>query len=56
MREKIELTIQDSADRERVDQILDKINEVGYDNLSEDEKKVLKEASYLISQEEERKN
>lgn len=42
--------------RERVDQILDKINEVGYDNLSEDEKKVLKEASYLISQEEERKN
>ncbi|MFQ5824296.1 MAG: rhomboid family intramembrane serine protease [bacterium] len=42
--------------RERVDEILDKINEVGYDNLSEDEKKILKEASHLFSQERETEN
>ncbi|MFQ5825545.1 MAG: rhomboid family intramembrane serine protease, partial [bacterium] len=42
--------------RERVDQILDKINEVGYDNLTEDEKNILKEASHLFSKEEEKKN
>ncbi|MFQ6113751.1 MAG: rhomboid family intramembrane serine protease [bacterium] len=39
--------------RERVDEILDKINEVGYDNLSEDEKKLLQQASDLFSQEKE---
>ena len=37
--------------RERVDAILDKINEVGYDNLSEDEKEVLRKASRMLSQE-----
>lgn len=31
--------------RERVDAILDKINEVGYDNLSEEEKRILNQAS-----------
>jgi len=36
--------------RERVDVILDKINEVGYENLSENEKQVLKEASQYLSQ------
>jgi len=36
--------------RERVDVILDKINEVGYENLSEDEKQVLKKASQYLSQ------
>lgn len=42
--------------RERVDEILDKINEVGYDNLSEDEKKLLQQASHLFSQEKEPEN
>jgi membrane associated rhomboid family serine protease len=42
--------------RERVDEILDKINEVGYDNLSEDEKKLLQEASHLFSQQKETEN
>ncbi|MFQ5706672.1 MAG: rhomboid family intramembrane serine protease [bacterium] len=42
--------------RERVDQILDKINEVGYDNLTEEEKSILKEASHLLSQEKEKEN
>lgn len=36
--------------RERVDVILDKINEVGYENLSEDEKQILKKASQYLSQ------
>ena len=40
---------------ERVDQILDKINQVGYDNLSKEEKKTLGEASQLLSQQTERK-
>ncbi len=40
---------------ERVDQILDKINLVGYDNLTKEEKKTLEEASQLLSQQSERK-
>jgi len=36
--------------REHVDAILDKINEVGYDNLTEEEKQILKRASQLFSQ------
>ena len=39
--------------RERVDEILDKINEVGYDKLSEEEKRILQEASQKYSQEKE---
>jgi membrane associated rhomboid family serine protease len=35
---------------EEVDQILDKISEVGYENLSEREKKILKNASNKLSQ------
>jgi len=42
--------------RERVDEILDKINEVGYDGLSEEEKGILREASQKFSQEKEPKN
>jgi len=34
---------------ERVDQILDKINLVGYDNLTKEEKKTLEQASQLLS-------
>ncbi|NUO78792.1 rhomboid family intramembrane serine protease [candidate division KSB1 bacterium] len=37
--------------RERVDAILDKINEVGYDNLTDEEKQILKRASQILSQE-----
>jgi hypothetical protein len=40
---------------ERVDQILDKINQVGFDNLTKEEKKTLEEASQLLSQQSERK-
>ena len=36
--------------RRQVDAILDKINEVGYDNLSEAEKNLLKEASRILAQ------
>jgi flagellar biosynthesis/type III secretory pathway chaperone len=36
--------------RERVDAILDKINEVGYENLSEEEKQILKKASQYLNQ------
>lgn len=39
--------------RERVDEILDKINEVGYENLTGEEKRILKEASARLSQEKE---
>lgn len=39
--------------RERVDEILDKINEVGYDQLDENEKRILQEASEKFSQEKE---
>jgi len=39
--------------REQVDEILDKINEVGYDKLSEEEKRILQEASQKYSQEKE---
>lgn len=35
---------------QRVDQILDKINQVGYDNLSKEEKKLLEKASHILSQ------
>jgi len=35
---------------ERVDQILDKINQVGYDNLTKEEKKILEQASQILSQ------
>jgi len=37
--------------RDEVDVILDKINEVGYDNLTEEERKLLYEASELIGRE-----
>ncbi len=39
--------------RERVDEILDKINEVGYDQLDEEEKRILREASQKFSEEKE---
>ncbi|MCG8608454.1 rhomboid family intramembrane serine protease [bacterium] len=42
--------------REKVDELLDKINEVGYDNLSEEEKKILQEASQHFSEEQETEN
>lgn len=42
--------------RERVDEILDKINEVGYDQLDENEKRILQEASEKFSQEKEPDN
>ena len=35
----------------RVDQILDKINQVGYKNLTKEEKKILEEASHRLSDE-----
>ena len=34
---------------QRVDEILDKINEVGYDALTKEEKKILKRASDFFS-------
>ncbi len=37
--------------RERVDAILDKINEVGYEKLSEEEKQILRRASQSLSRE-----
>ena len=37
--------------REEVDRILDRINQVGYDGLSEKEKRLLREASEFLSQE-----
>ncbi len=40
---------------DRVDQILDKINRVGFDNLTKEEKKTLEQASQLLSQQTERK-
>ncbi|MFQ5674557.1 MAG: rhomboid family intramembrane serine protease [bacterium] len=40
--------------RERVDEILDKINEVGYDQLNEDEKRILKDASQRIGEDRDR--
>ncbi|RMF61011.1 MAG: rhomboid family intramembrane serine protease [Calditrichaeota bacterium] len=42
--------------RERVDEILDKINEVGYDQLNDEEKRILHEASEKFSQEKETEN
>ncbi len=42
--------------REQVDEILDKINEVGYEQLSDQEKKLLQEASEKFSQEKEANN
>jgi membrane associated rhomboid family serine protease len=38
---------------ERVDQILDKINQVGYDNLSKEEKRALEQASQILSKQRE---
>ncbi len=38
--------------REHVDAILDKINEVGYENLTEEEKEILRKASRFLSKEE----
>ena len=40
---------------DRVDQILDKINQVGYENLTKEEKRTLEEASQLLSQKSETK-
>ena len=40
---------------ERVDQILDKINQVGYDNLTKEEKKTLGQASQLLSKQGEKR-
>lgn len=40
---------------ERVDQVLDKINQVGYDNLSKEEKKILEQASQLLSEQGEKR-
>lgn len=42
--------------KERVDEILDKINEVGYDHLDESERKILRDASERLSQERETEN
>jgi hypothetical protein len=35
----------------KVDQILDRINQVGYQNLTREEKKLLEEASHRLSDE-----
>lgn len=40
---------------EKVDQILDKINRVGIENLTKEEKKILEEASHLLSENQESK-
>ncbi len=40
---------------EKVDQILDKISQVGYDNLNKEEKKTLEQASQHLSKQEERR-
>ncbi len=42
--------------KEQIDMILDKINEVGYKNLTEEEKKILYRASIYLSKEEGKKN
>ncbi|MFQ6617680.1 MAG: rhomboid family intramembrane serine protease [Fidelibacterota bacterium] len=42
--------------RKEVDRILDKINEVGYENLTEEEKQTLLDASKLLSKKENHKN
>ena len=42
--------------KERIDIILDKINKVGYENLTEEEKKILYKASSYLSKEEGEKN
>jgi hypothetical protein len=39
--------------RERVDEILDKINEVGFDGLNEEERRILRDASERLGQEKE---
>jgi len=39
--------------RERVDEILDKINDVGYDQLNDEEKRILQDASEKFSKEQE---
>jgi len=40
---------------ERVDQILDKINRVGMENLTKEEKKILEQASHALSENQESK-
>jgi membrane associated rhomboid family serine protease len=40
---------------ERVDQILDKINQVGYSNLTREERKTLEQASQLLSEQSEKR-
>jgi hypothetical protein len=40
---------------DRVDQILDKINQVGYGNLTREEKKTLEHASQVLSEEREKR-
>jgi len=42
--------------KEQIDMILDKINEVGYENLTEEEKKILYRASSYLSKEEGKKD
>jgi len=42
--------------RERVDEILDKINEVGYEKLNAEEKRILQDASEKLAREKEREN
>lgn len=41
-----------SEKRKDIDSILDRINEIGYDNISDEEKKYLKEASEFLANEE----
>jgi hypothetical protein len=45
---------QDEDLRLEVDRLLDKINEIGYDGLSENEKKLLYEASQKLAKGEDR--
>ena len=49
----LKLRQQMSQFRKEVDLILDKINEVGYENLTEKEKRTLKKASEYLSNENE---
>ncbi len=51
LRQKIEKQQRILKLKAEVDSILDKINEVGYDNLTEKEKKILKQASISLSHE-----
>lgn len=53
LQRKIKFKQQESQFRKEVDVILDKINEVGYENLTEKEKRTLKKASEFLSSENE---